>query len=57
MTTLLRMLCLLLVSALVAAAMAGDINRQSIVFNDKTPDVFYCPQVRGRPGNRDNEKT
>jgi|ERR1712038_712490 len=45
-TSLLTMLCLLLVSALVAAAMAGDINRQSIVFNDKTPDVFYCPQEK-----------
>ena len=21
-----------------------DINRQSIVFYDETPDVFYCPQ-------------
>jgi hypothetical protein len=24
----------------------GDINRQSIIFNDKTPDVFYCPQEK-----------
>ena len=23
----------------------GDINRQSIIFNAKTPNVFYCPQV------------
>ena len=28
-----------------ALATAGDINRQSIIFNENTPDVFYCPQV------------
>jgi ATP-dependent DNA helicase 2 subunit 2 len=28
----------------VAAAYAGDMMRKSIVFNKKTPDVFYCPQ-------------
>lgn len=27
-----------------AAAYAGDMMRKSIVFNKKTPDVFYCPQ-------------
>ena len=26
--------------------MAGDINRQSIVFHEETPDVFYCPQEK-----------
>lgn len=36
---------IVLVTALVTA-MAGDINRQSIVFNEKTPDVFYCPQEK-----------
>ena len=24
---------------------AGDINRQSIVYHEETPEVFYCPQV------------
>ena len=23
-----------------------DLNRQSIVFYDETPDVFYCPQEK-----------
>lgn len=27
-----------------AVAYAGDMMRKSIVFNKKTPDVFYCPQ-------------
>ena len=36
---------ILLVTSL-ALATAGDINRQSIIFNENTPDVFYCPQVR-----------
>ena len=35
----------ILVLALTATVLAGDINRQSIIFNEKTPDVFYCPQV------------
>ena len=35
----------LLVLALSSKVLAGDINRQSIIFNEKTPDVFYCPQV------------
>ena len=35
----------ILVLALAATVLAGDINRQSIIFNEKTPDVFYCPQV------------
>ena len=30
--------------AFVAISHAGDINRQSIVFHEETPDVFYCPQ-------------
>ena len=25
---------------------AGDINRQSIVFYEQTPEVFYCPQEK-----------
>jgi len=25
---------------------ASDINRQSIIFNEDTPDVFYCPQEK-----------
>ena len=29
---------------LAALASAGDINRQSIVFYEATPEVFYCPQ-------------
>ena len=36
----------LVVLALSTTVLAGDINRQSIIFNEKTPDVFYCPQVR-----------
>lgn len=24
----------------------GDINRQSIVFYEQTPEVFYCPQEK-----------
>ena len=30
----------------VALAEAGDINRQSIVYHEETPDVFYCPQEK-----------
>ena len=30
----------------VAGCLGGDINRQSIVFHEETPEVFYCPQVR-----------
>ncbi|XP_021928586.1 uncharacterized protein LOC110834086 isoform X2 [Zootermopsis nevadensis] len=33
-----------LLLVVVAAAYAGDMMRKSIVFNKKTPDVFYCPQ-------------
>jgi len=36
---------ILLVTSL-ALATAGDINRQSIIFNENTPDVFYCPQEK-----------
>ena len=32
--------------AMASTAMAGDINRQSIVFHEETPDVFYCPQEK-----------
>ena len=44
------------------ATCAGDMMRKSIVFNKKTPDVFYCPQrkptgfdkmiVQARPLNK-----
>ena len=30
--------------AMAPIALGGDINRQSIVFHEETPDVFYCPQ-------------
>ena len=40
---------LVFLPALAGLAAAGDLNRQFIIFNEKTPDVFYCPQVRGRP--------
>ena len=36
----------LVVLALSTTVLAGDINRQSIIFNENTPDVFYCPQVK-----------
>ena len=42
--TIMRTSIALLVTSL-ALASAGDINRQSIIFNEDTPDVFYCPQV------------
>merc|ERR1712141_588450 len=32
--------------ALFSCVRAGDINRQSIVFHEETPDVFYCPQEK-----------
>ena len=35
----------LVLLVIVAGCLAGDINRQSIVFYDETPEVFYCPQV------------
>jgi len=25
---------------------AGDMNRQSIIYNENTPEVFYCPQEK-----------
>ena len=37
-----NMFCFL---AFLAVAGASDLNRQSIIFNENTPDVFYCPQV------------
>merc|ERR1712193_364436 len=33
-------------AAFIAISYAGDINRQSIVFHEETPDVFYCPQEK-----------
>ena len=45
-----KMKIVLLVSAAVgllkAFAEAGDINRQSIVYHEETPQVFYCPQEK-----------
>lgn len=32
--------------ALLMVVNGDDINRQSIVFYDETPDVFYCPQEK-----------
>lgn len=29
-----------------AVAYGGDMMRKSIVFDKKTPDVFYCPQQK-----------
>ena len=31
---------------LLGVAKGDDLNRQSIVFYDETPDVFYCPQEK-----------
>ena len=31
---------------LLVVAVGDDLNRQSIVFYDETPDVFYCPQEK-----------
>jgi len=39
-----RVLVLVLISAV--CVQCGDLNRQSIIFNEKTPDVFYCPQEK-----------
>jgi len=33
-------------SLLAIVATGDDLNRQSIVFYDETPDVFYCPQEK-----------
>merc|ERR1712109_45095 len=33
-------------AAFISISYAGDINRQSIVFHEETPDVFYCPQEK-----------
>ena len=40
---LLHYVCL---SMLAIVAFGDDLNRQSIVFYDETPDVFYCPQEK-----------
>jgi len=37
---------IILVSSILYLVSAGDINRQSIIFNENTPDVFYCPQEK-----------
>eukprot|EP00092_Neocalanus_flemingeri_P012364 GFUD01013331.1.p1 GENE.GFUD01013331.1~~GFUD01013331.1.p1 ORF type:complete len:138 (+),score=34.89 GFUD01013331.1:113-526(+) len=36
----------LLLVVSVAFVEGGDLNRQSIIFNENTPDVFYCPQSK-----------
>ena len=36
-------ICVLVITVVVVQG--GDLNRQSIIFNENTPDVFYCPQV------------
>lgn len=41
--TMREVLAVLLLASL---ASCGDINRQSIVFYEETPDVFYCPQEK-----------
>ncbi len=42
----LNMLALLVaVAVMVGPGMTADLNRQAIIFNEKTPGVFYCPQV------------
>ena len=33
----------LIVASFLGVALAGDINRQAIVFYPETPDLFYCP--------------
>merc|ERR1712037_643810 len=37
---------MILFLAFLAMAGASDLNRQSIIFNENTPDVFYCPQEK-----------
>merc|ERR1712183_1065565 len=44
MITTLNIMILFL--AFLAMAGASDLNRQSIIFNENTPDVFYCPQEK-----------
>merc|ERR1712109_159914 len=33
-------------AAFISISYAGDINRQSIVYHEETPEVFYCPQEK-----------
>ncbi len=40
------MLLLLPLLSLFTLALSSDINRQSIVFYEETPEVFYCPQEK-----------
>ena len=35
---------LLVLLVLIGFVVAGDINRQAIIFYPETPDLFYCPQ-------------
>jgi len=37
---------LLVLCTALYSAYAGEMNRQSIIFNGDTPDVFYCPQEK-----------
>lgn len=41
-----EMKAVLVCLAFAAFAEAGDINRQSVVFHEETPEVFYCPQEK-----------
>jgi ATP-dependent DNA helicase 2 subunit 2 len=34
----------LVLICVIGPALAGDINRQAIIFYPETPDLFYCPQ-------------
>lgn len=43
MTRVKLLVPILLVS--VYTVQAGDLNRQAIIFNEGSPDLFYCPQV------------
>ena len=45
-TTAMASSLVLVLLVTVAGCRAGDINRQSIVFHEETPEVFYCPQVK-----------
>jgi hypothetical protein len=37
---------ILVLASVAGWSLAGDINRQAIVFYPETPEVFYCPQEK-----------
>lgn len=43
---------MLLVGTLLAVVVYGDMMRKSIVFDIKTPKVFYCPQEKPQDANK-----